>query len=79
MAKPRKSKKDLKRKSEELALTERRFAWGCEVGHKICSLALRVVLTVAASISVLHGAPWPVFGTLAGLSMFSSRRGSPKE
>jgi hypothetical protein len=24
-------------------------------------------------------APWPVFGTLAGLSMFSSRRGSPKE
>jgi hypothetical protein len=79
MAKPRKTKKDLKRKSETLALTEQCFAWGCEVGHEICSLALRVVLTVAAAVSLLHGAPWPVVGTLAGLSMFSRPRGSPKE
>ena len=81
MAKPRKSKKDLKRKSEALALAEQRFAFGCGVGHEICSLALRVLLTVAAAISVLHGAPWPVSGStfiLASLSAFSGRRGEPK-
>jgi hypothetical protein len=69
MAKPRRTKKDLKRKSEELALTERRFA----LGREICFF----VLTMATTVSVLHGAPWPVPGStaiLASLSALSSRR-----
>jgi hypothetical protein len=73
MAKPRRTKKDLKRKSEELALTERRFALGREVGREICFF----VLTMATTVSVLHGAPWPVPGStaiLASLSALSSRR-----
>jgi hypothetical protein len=38
-------------------------------------------LIITTVVSVWPGAPWPVFGTtgtLAGLSVFSNRRGWPK-
>jgi hypothetical protein len=73
---PYKNKK-LRRKSEELALTERRFA----LGREACFLILTVALILTTIVSAWHGAPWPVpgsTGTLASLSAFNSGRRGPE-